>query len=121
MTNTQRFRAIQPNKITETVYYSPQEVAEMLHVSTKTVVRRFSEVPGVVDIGTPETRRRGCACCESQCRYSTASLPKGRWRHERERLQNEDFAEITEKARAQLFSAFRKSGNSSCGCLGRAA
>ena len=35
-------------------YYTPQEVAVMLKVSVDTVLRRFSEVEGVIDFGSSE-------------------------------------------------------------------
>jgi hypothetical protein len=39
-------------------FYTPREVAEILKVSTDTVMRKFSTVPGVIDLGTPESRRK---------------------------------------------------------------
>lgn len=35
---------------------TPAEVASVLKVSTDTVMRKFSKVAGVIDLGTPEGR-----------------------------------------------------------------
>jgi hypothetical protein len=35
---------------------TPEYIAKELHVSYQTVMRRFENRPGVIDIGTPETR-----------------------------------------------------------------
>lgn len=37
-------------------FLTPLEVAKILKVNAKTVIRRFEEFPGVVDLGTEETR-----------------------------------------------------------------
>lgn len=39
-------------------FYTPREVAEILKVSTDTVLRKFSAVPGVIDLGNPEDRKK---------------------------------------------------------------
>jgi transcriptional regulator GlxA family with amidase domain len=39
-------------------FYTPREVAEILKVSTDTVLRKFSTVPGVIDLGSPENNRK---------------------------------------------------------------
>lgn len=39
-------------------FYTAGEVAEILRVSRDTVIRRFSNIPGVIDLGTPETARK---------------------------------------------------------------
>jgi hypothetical protein len=39
-------------------FYTPREVAEILKVSTDTVLRKFSTVPGVIDLGVPENGRK---------------------------------------------------------------
>lgn len=35
-------------------FYTPTEVAEILKVSRDTILRKFSAVAGVIDLGTPE-------------------------------------------------------------------
>ena len=37
---------------------TPTEVAAILKISTDSVLRRFSKVGGVIDLGTEETRRK---------------------------------------------------------------
>jgi hypothetical protein len=37
-------------------FYTPQEVAAILKVSSDTVYRRFADFPGVIDLGSPEDR-----------------------------------------------------------------
>jgi hypothetical protein len=37
-------------------FLTPAEVAEILKVNVKTIIRRFEEFPGVVDLGSEETR-----------------------------------------------------------------
>ena len=37
-------------------YLSPKEIADLLKVSVDTVVRRFENRPGVLDLGSPESR-----------------------------------------------------------------
>jgi hypothetical protein len=44
------------------------EVASILRVSSDTVARRFAKVPGVIDIGHPETKQRR--------RYRVLRIPK---------------------------------------------
>jgi hypothetical protein len=36
-------------------HYTPQEVAEILHVSVDTVIRWFRDMPGVIVVGNVET------------------------------------------------------------------
>jgi hypothetical protein len=48
--------------------YTPAEVATMLKVSTDTVMRKFSDRPGVIDLGSPE---RG-----TKRRYRTIRIPR---------------------------------------------
>jgi hypothetical protein len=43
-------------------------VAEILKVSTDTVLRKFSTVPGVIDLGSPEDRRKR--------QYRTLRIPR---------------------------------------------
>jgi hypothetical protein len=38
-------------------YLTPGEVAEILHVHKKTVMRRFANYPGVVDLAAPTPKR----------------------------------------------------------------
>lgn len=40
----------------ELEFYTPQEVAAILKVSPDTVYRKFSDFPGVIDLGSPEER-----------------------------------------------------------------
>ena len=47
--------------------YTPREVATMLKVSTDTVMRQFSTVAGVIDLGSPESARKR--------RYRTLRIP----------------------------------------------
>jgi hypothetical protein len=37
-------------------YLTPEEAANILRVSETTIVRKFEHRPGVLDLGTPETR-----------------------------------------------------------------
>jgi hypothetical protein len=37
-------------------FLTPSEVAKILKVNTKTAIRRFEDFPGVVDLGSEETR-----------------------------------------------------------------
>lgn len=39
-------------------YLTPEEVAAILKVHPRTVKRRFAKVPGVVNLGSEETRTR---------------------------------------------------------------
>ena len=39
-------------------FLTPAEVADILKVCEKTVIRRFEDYPGVIDIGSEETRRK---------------------------------------------------------------
>lgn len=38
-------------------FYTVAEVAKLLKLSQKAVIRRFGNLPGVVDLGSPETMR----------------------------------------------------------------
>jgi len=49
-------------------FYTPREVAEILKVSTDTVLRKFSTVPGVIDLGSPENK--------SKRQYRTLRIPR---------------------------------------------
>ena len=49
-------------------FYTPADVASILKVSTDTVLRKFSDYPGVIDLGTPESK--------SKRRYSTLRIPR---------------------------------------------
>ena len=49
-------------------FYTPAEVADILKVSTDTVMRKFSGYSGVIDIGTAERGRKR--------RYRTLRIPK---------------------------------------------
>lgn len=49
-------------------FYKPSEVAAILKVSEDTVIRRFQDVPGVIDLGSPETRKKR--------RYRVLRIPK---------------------------------------------
>lgn len=49
-------------------FYTPAEVANMLKVSTDTIMRKFSGYAGVIDIGTAERGRKR--------RYRTLRIPK---------------------------------------------
>lgn len=40
----------------DTEYLTPQEIAKLLKVSTDTVVRKFENRKGVVDLGSSESR-----------------------------------------------------------------
>jgi len=50
-----------------TTFYTPREVATMLKVSTDTILRQFSNVAGVIDLGSPESG--------SKRRYRTLRIP----------------------------------------------
>lgn len=39
-------------------FYTPTEVAEILKVSRDTILRKFSAVAGVIDMGTPEEGKK---------------------------------------------------------------
>jgi hypothetical protein len=39
-------------------FYTPAEVAAMLKVSRDTVLRKFADYPGVIDLGSPESGRK---------------------------------------------------------------
>lgn len=39
-------------------FFTPTEVADMLKVSVDTVLRKFANFPGVIDLGTPERGRK---------------------------------------------------------------
>ena len=41
--------------VTQEPHYTPQEVAEILHVKPQTVVRMFRGVSGVIEFGSEET------------------------------------------------------------------
>ncbi len=47
---------------------SPAEVADVLKISTDSVLRKFATVPGVIDLGAEETRRKR--------RYRILRIPK---------------------------------------------
>ena len=49
-------------------FYTPREVAEILKVSTDTVLRKFTTMPGVIDLGSPEDR--------SKRQYRTLRIPR---------------------------------------------
>ena len=49
-------------------FYTPKEVSEILKTSTDTIMRKFSDYPGVIDIGTAESGHRR--------RYRTLRIPK---------------------------------------------
>ena len=49
-------------------FYTPADVASILKVSTDTVLRKFSDYPGVIDLGTPERK--------SKRRYRTLRIPR---------------------------------------------
>jgi Helix-turn-helix domain len=49
-------------------YLTPAEVAEILKVSLNTVIRRFENVPGVIDLGSTEKMHRR--------RYRTLRIPR---------------------------------------------
>jgi hypothetical protein len=42
----------------EIEYLTVTQVAAILKVSTDSVLRKFGEQPGVIDLGTPETNRK---------------------------------------------------------------
>ncbi len=39
-------------------HYTPAELAQKLKVSTDTILRKFADYPGVIDLGTPEKGRK---------------------------------------------------------------
>lgn len=43
-------------ELMESDFFAPEEVAKLLKVSAHTVMRRFEDFPGVIDIGREETR-----------------------------------------------------------------
>jgi len=49
-------------------FFTPREVAEILKVSTDTVLRKFSTVPGVIDLGNAESRKKR--------QYRTLRIPR---------------------------------------------
>jgi Helix-turn-helix domain len=49
-------------------YLTPAEVAEILKVSLNTVIRRFENVPGVIDLGSTENMHKR--------RYRTLRIPR---------------------------------------------
>lgn len=49
-------------------FYTPAEVAELLKVSRDTVIRKFSNQPGVIDLGSPESGRKR--------QYRTLRIPR---------------------------------------------
>jgi hypothetical protein len=53
--------------------HTPAEVAALLKVSEDTVVRRFGDLPGVIDLGSPELvgRRTG-----RKRRYRVLRIPR---------------------------------------------
>ncbi len=46
------------NPVPYTEYLTPGQVAAILQVSTDTVAREFGNAEGVIDLGTPESRRK---------------------------------------------------------------
>lgn len=48
--------------------FTVAEVAAFLRVSPDTIVRRFAKIPGVIDLGSPETRNKR--------RYRVLRIPK---------------------------------------------
>ena len=42
----------------EIEYLTVAQVATILNVSTDTVLRKFGDEPGVIDLGTPETQHK---------------------------------------------------------------
>jgi Helix-turn-helix domain len=49
-------------------FLTPADVAQILKVHVKTIIRRFEDFPGVVDLGTEETRYKR--------RYRVLRIPK---------------------------------------------
>ena len=49
-------------------YFTPAEVAKILKVSTDSVIRRFEDRPGVLNLGTEETRFKR--------KYRTLRIPR---------------------------------------------
>lgn len=43
---------------TEIEYLTVTQIAEILNVSTDTVIRKFGNEPGVIDLGSPETTHK---------------------------------------------------------------
>ena len=41
-----------------TAFYTPAEVAQILKISTDSVLRKFARVKGVIDVGTEENLRK---------------------------------------------------------------
>ena len=41
-----------------TEYFTAEEVAAILKVSPQSVIQKFCDRPGVIDLGSPETRRK---------------------------------------------------------------
>jgi hypothetical protein len=39
-------------------FYTAREVAAILKISTDSVIRKFSDVAGVIDLGSPETGKK---------------------------------------------------------------
>ena len=61
-------------------FLTPQQVADKLQVSTDTAIRLFTDVKGVIDIGSPEDTRK------HKRRYRVLRIPTAvwnRWCHER--------------------------------------
>ena len=42
----------------EPLFYTPAEVAQILKISTDSVLRKFAHVKGVIDVGTEENLRK---------------------------------------------------------------
>ena len=42
----------------EPLFYTPAEVAQILKISTDSVLRKFARVNGVIDVGTEENLRK---------------------------------------------------------------
>lgn len=53
---------------TTSEYFTPAEVAKILKVSTDSVIRRFEDRPGVLNLGTEETRFKR--------KYRTLRIPR---------------------------------------------
>ena len=56
------------NSKSEIEYLTPDEVAEILKIHRNTVVRRFAQLPGVVNLGVGERRHKR--------RYSVLRIPR---------------------------------------------
>ena len=52
------FASHMSNQMQEIEYLTVTQVAAILNVSTDTVIRRFGNESGVIDLGSPETQRK---------------------------------------------------------------